>query len=539
MTSDYKRDAHGEVGAVSSVSPHASRAGLSILNDGGNAVDAAVATAITLSVTAPSFSGIGGGGFMLIYLAETGQSRIIDYRETAPKLATADMFEVSSDGEVVGEENRVGHKAVGVPGDMKGFALALERYGTMSLEQVMGPAIGYARDGFALTPFLGDILSAKVDDSVDKFRAYPEGGRLMLKPDGSTYGRGETLVQSDKAASLQRIAGNGIGEFYEGFIADALDKEMRDNGGLLRKEDLRDYEAELRTPLTGEFKGMRLITMCPPSSGGLALIQLLSIFEDVDLGSTGHNTAETMDRMAQALGPVYAARRHVADPAFVDVPTKKLASPAFIDGLRRGGGEEGDARLSDPRFLKGATQTSHLSVLDGKKNAVAITESLECFFGSGIAVPGTGIFLNDIMHDFDPTPGGINSIEPGKRPMSSMSPTVFLKDGAPWLVVGSAAGPRIITAVLQVVLNIVEHGMNVQEAIAAPRFHFQGGSDKMMWMEGRVDPSVRADLKGRGYRITVEDDVTFMFGGVHAILSENGRIHAGADIRRDGAAAAY
>jgi gamma-glutamyltranspeptidase/glutathione hydrolase len=243
--------------------------------------------------------------------------------------------------------------------------------------------------------------------------------------------------------------------------------------------------------------------------------------------------------MAQALGPVYAARRHVADPAFVDVPTKKLASPAFIDGLRRGGGEEGDARLSDPRFLKGATQTSHLSVLDGKKNAVAITESLECFFGSGIAVPGTGIFLNDIMHDFDPTPGGINSIEPGKRPMSSMSPTVFLKDGAPWLVVGSAAGPRIITAVLQVVLNIVEHGMNVQEAIAAPRFHFQGGSDKMMWMEGRVDPSVRADLKGRGYRITVEDDVTFMFGGVHAILSENGRIHAGADIRRDGAAAAY
>ena len=538
MTSEYKRDAHGEIGAVSSVSPYASQAGLSILKDGGNAVDAAVATAIALSVTAPSFSGIGGGGFMLVYLAETGRSHIIDYRETAPKLATADMFQVDGDGEVVGEENRMGYKSVGVPGDMKGFALAIERYGAMSLEQVMQPAIRLARDGFALTPFLGDILSAKVDDSVDKFRAYPEGGRLMLKPDGSTYGRGETLVQPDKAASLQRIASNGIGEFYEGFVAEALDKDMRDNGGLLRKEDLRDYKAEVRTPLTGEFKGLKFITMCPPSSGGLALIQLLSIFDGMDLGSTGHNTAETMDRMAQVLGPVYAARQHVADPAFVDVPTQKLASPAFIDGLRKGGGE-GDARLSDPRFLKGATQTSHLSVLDGNKNAAAITESLECFFGSGIAVPGTGIFLNDVMHDFDPTPGGINSIEPGKRPMSSMSPTVFLKDGAPWLVVGSAAGPRIILAVVQTVLNIVEHGMNVQEAIAAPRFHYQGGSDKMMWMESRVEPSVRSELERRGYSLTVENEVTFMFGGVHAILSENGRIHAGADIRRDGAAAAY
>ena len=240
-----------------------------------------------------------------------------------------------------------------------------------------------------------------------------------------------------------------------------------------------------------------------------------------------------MDRMAQVLGRVWPARQQVVDPAFGHVPTDDLLSDAFIGSLQRGavgGGAE------EPKF---GSQTSHFSVIDRDKNAVAVTESLECFYGSGVAVPGTGIFLNDTMHDFDPVPGGRNSIQPGKRPMSSMSPTVFLKDGSPWLVVGSAAGPRIITAVLQVVLNMLEHGMDVQEAINAPRFHFQGGPDNTMWMEGGVDTRVRSELQIRGYQLDVLDDFTFAFGGVQAIIAENGRLHAGADPRRDGVAAAY
>ena len=533
LSGELKRDAFGESGAVSSASPFASRAGLSILRHGGNAVDAAVATALTLSVTAPAFSGIGGGGFMLVYLADGGKSHIIDYREIAPKRATPDMFQVGDDGEVVNDENRRGYKAVGVPGDLKGFSLALERYGTMSIKDVAQPAIGHAKNGFEIGALLGGVLHGTVDDSVDKFRANAEAGRVMLKPDGSTYSAGEKLVQPDVGNALERIASNGIGEFYEGFVADALSKDMAANGGLVGKEDLRDYRPVLRAPLSGEYKGLKFIAMCPPSSGGLALIQLLTIFEGIDLKASGHNTAATMDRMAQVLGRVWPARQQVVDPAFGHVPTDDLLSDAFIGSLQKGAVGGG---VQDPKF---GSQTSHFSVIDRDKNAVAVTESLECFFGSGVAVPGTGIFLNDTMHDFDPVPGGRNSIQPGKRPMSSMSPTIFLKDGAPWLVVGSAAGPRIITAVLQVVLNVLEHGMDVQQAINAPRFHFQGGPDNTMWMEGRVDTRVRSELQKRGYQLDVLDDFTFAFGGVQAIIAQSGRLHAGADPRRDGVAAAY
>ena len=266
MSSELKRDAFGESGAVSSASPFASRAGLSILKQGGNAVDAAVATALTLSVTAPAFSGIGGGGFMLVYLADGGKSHIIDYREIAPKRATPDMFQVGDDGNVVNDENRWGYKAVGVPGDLKGFSLALQRYGTMSLKDVARSAIGYAKDGFEIGALLGGVLHGTVDDSVDKFRANAEARRVMLKPDGSTYSAGEKLVQPDVGNALERIASNGIGEFYEGFVADALANDMAANGGLVGKDDLRDYRPVVRARLSGEYKGLKFITMCPPSS---------------------------------------------------------------------------------------------------------------------------------------------------------------------------------------------------------------------------------------------------------------------------------
>ena len=521
---------------VSSASRYASEACVEVLKAGGNAVDAAVATALALSVAAPAFSGVGGGGFMLVHLAATRESHIVDYRETAPKLATPDMFRVGADGNVEGSENMMGYKAPGVPGSLAAMALALERFGTMPLSEVLKPAIRYAREGFVVGPFLGWVMDDNVDRAVDKFRGNAAAGKAMLKPDGSTYAVGETLILKDQGDTLDRVSRNGIGEFYEGFVAESLDRDMAANGGLLRKDDLREYRPQMRVPLGGSFKDIQLVTACPPSSGGIALIQLLRILEDQDLKSKGHNSAETIDLMAKVLASVYAERRHVADPGFESIPTDDLISDQKIRSLASASLEGKPPGGSSP---SDRSQTSHLSVLDGAGNAVAATESLECFFGSGVMIPGTGVFLNDTMHDFDPVPGGINSVQPGKRPMSSMSPTIFLKDGRPLLVIGSAAGPRIITAVLQVVLNVLEHGMDIQAAIEAPRFHHQGGGDRMIMMESRISAGVRADLEGRGYRVDVLEDFTYAFGGVHAVLADDGVLKGGADPRRDGVAVGF
>ncbi|MBM3945204.1 MAG: gamma-glutamyltransferase, partial [SAR202 cluster bacterium] len=338
---------------------------------------------------------------------------------------------------------------------------------------------------------------------------------------------GDKFVYKEFGETIERVSKNGVKEFYEGFVADSLDTHMKANGGLLRKADLVNYKPKPRTPLVSSFKGYKMVTMPPPSSGGIALIQLLKLFENLGLRDKGHNSADTIDLMCKALGPVYKARDLIADPDFESVDTKKLTSDAFIKGLQGQAYGTAGAR-------RDGSQTTHLSVIDGEGNVVALTESLECFFGCGIVVPGTGMFLNDTMHDFDPVPGRINSVAPGKRPKSSMSPTIFFKDNKPVLVLGSAAGPRIITAVLQVALNVLEHGMTVQEAIGAPRFHFQGG--KRIRMEGRIPQNVRSELERRGYELEVHPDYTYLFGGVHAISAGNGELHGGADPRRDGGA---
>ena len=532
MAAIGKRDARAEAGMVTSGSRLASEAGLAMLKKGGNAVDAAVATALTLGVTAPAFSGVGGGGFMLIHVAKTRRNYIIDYRESAPKRATATMYKVDANEEVIGNENSMGIKAPGVPGDFAGLALALKRFGNLSLAEVAQPAVQHAKNGYVITPLLGRIFQTNIDDALAKFRATPEAGRVMLKPNGTPYAEGERLVLRELGETIERVSKNGIAEFYEGFVADSLERHMSTNGGPLRKDDLVAYKPVMRRPIVGSYKDYKLVSMPPPSSGGIALIQLLKLFEGLDLKTKGHNSLETIDLMVKALGRVYKARELVADPDFAEVDAKKLTSSAFIKGLRSEA--YGTAKAGAKRD---GSQTTHLSVVDKDRNVVALTESLECFFGSGIVVPGTGVFLNDTMHDFDPVPRRINSIQPGKRPKSSMSPTIFFKDGEPVLVLGSAAGPRIITAVLQVALNVLEHGMDVQAAIAAPRFHHQGG--KLIRMETRISEKVQQGLKARGYEISPEGDFNYVFGGVHAITVGDGGLHGGADPRRDGAAAGY
>ena len=522
------RDAHGNKGMVSSGSKHASEAGAEVLREGGNAVDAAVATSLALSVAATPFSGIGGGGFMMIHMADQNKSVMIDYRENAPQLAKGNLFDLDVENNVINEQNHLGEKAAAVPGTFAGMSLALEKFGTMKLSQVAKQAIDLGKNGFEVTPFLDWVMSTDSDLALTKFNRSEEASSLWLKSDGSTYKTGETKKNVAMAETIERVSEKGIQEFYEGFVAENAEKHMIANGGPIRAKDFSLYKPVMRIPITGRFNDFNYVTSAPPSSGGIALHQLLTIFQDMDLASSGHNTVETIDKMSRVLKQVYVARDLIADPDYENIDSKKFTSTEFINSMQTQIDPHIDSIGGD------GSQTSHFSVVDKHGNSVSSTESLEAFFGSGVVIPGTGIFLNNTMGDFDPVPNRLNSIKPGKRPRSAMAPTIFLKDNRPVLVIGSAAGPRIITAVMQVALNILVHNMDVQSAISAPRFHYHGDD---LVMEGRISDDVSAGLTKTGYTVTKEDDVTFLFGGVHAItISDNGEVHGGADPRRDGVA---
>ena len=383
------------------------------------------------------------------------------------------------------------------------MSMALEQFGTMKLSQVAKRAIELGKNGFEITPFLDWVMSTDSDLASTKFKRSEEAASIWLKGDGSTYKTGETKKNIAMAETIERVSQNGIQEFYEGFVAENTEKYMIANGGPMRAKDFSLYKPIMRTPITGSFNQYSYITAAPPSSGGIALYQLLTLFQDMDLAGSGHNTVETID-------------------------SKKYTSDQFINSMQ----EQVDSSMGSSGG--DGSQTSHFSVVDKHGNSVSCTESLEAFFGSGVVVPNTGIFLNNTMGDFDPIPNRLNSIKPGKRPRSAMAPTIFMKDNKPALVIGSAAGPRIITAVMQVALNVLVHNMDVQSAISAPRFHYHGDD---LVMEGRISDHVSAGLAKIGYSITKEDDVTFLFGGVHAItISDSGEVHGGADPRRDGVA---
>ena len=523
------REARGGRGMVSSGSRYASEAGAGVLREGGNAVDAAVATSLALSVAATPFSGVGGGGFMLVHMAERGESLMIDYRENSPAAAPADLFRLGPDSQVIDEENHLGAKASAVPGTFAGMAMALEKFGTMTMAQVAKRAVAYGREGFAITPFLGWVIENDIDLALTKFRRYEEAGSIWLKDDGTGYRTGEIFHNRELAATVEAVATKGVGEFYEGPVAESAGRHVEAGGGPMRASDFASYRPIMRTPVQGTFRGLRFVTSAPPSSGGIALFQLFRLLEPYDLAASGHNTVATIDVMARALRKVYAARDLLADPDFEPIDINRLTSARFVDGL----GCEASPRAGS----KGGqgSQTSHFSAVDSSGNAVSCTESLEAFFGCGLVIPGTGVFLNNTMGDFDPVPGRVNSIAAGKRPRSAMSPIIFLREDRPVLVAGSAAGPRIITAVAQVVLNVLEHGMDIQAAIEAPRFHYDGGD---VHVEGRIGEDVTQGLKDLGYRVSVHEDITFLFGGVHAITVGPDGAHGGADPRRDGVAVA-
>jgi gamma-glutamyltranspeptidase/glutathione hydrolase len=532
-----EKAAEGRSGMVASAHPLATQAGLEILQKGGNAVDAAVATAFALGVVEPNASGLGGGGYLVFFHAKTGKAEAVDYREMAPQRATADMYPMAPDGKaVLNKATTVGHRACAVPGNLAGLDLALKRWGTMRLADVLAPAIRLADEGYLVTKTLSEMMT----NYYDKLIQFPEATRVYLK-DGLAYEPGDRLVLKDLAKTLRLIAAQGPDVFYRGEIAEAIVKEMVAGGGLITKEDLAAYRPKLREPVRGTYRGYELISMPPSSSGGTHVIQLLNLLEGFDIAGLGHNTPAALHVQAEATKRVFADRaRYSGDADFVKVPTAGLLSKEYATQLRQTISLEKAGEKVPPgnpySVMSGGT--THASLADKEGNLVALTQTINLFFASGVVIPGYGIMMNDEMDDFTPIPGNANSIAPGKRPASSMSPTIVLKDGRPFLSLGSPGATRIMTALPQILMNVVDHRMNLQQAINAPRAHCTG---TQIDVEARIPPAVQDALKAKGHKVSVRGAVDLHFGGAQAVMvdPQSGRYYGAADPRRDGFAAGY
>jgi gamma-glutamyltranspeptidase/glutathione hydrolase len=493
-------------GMVASNSALASEAGVEIMRRGGNAVDAAVATGFALAVTFPQAGNIGGGGFMVIRMAD-GRSAAIDYREIAPLAATRNMY-LDSAGKLT-DKSRIGALAAGVPGAVAGMAEALHRYGTMSLAQVMEPAIRLARDGFVVDAALASAIAGSA-----KLIGPYEGAALFL-PGGTPLAAGSRLTQPALARTLTLIAQQGPAGFYTGAVADSVAAEQRRDGGIITQQDLARYQAAWREPVRGSYRGDTLIAMPPSSSGGITAIETLNILERwprlPPFGSAGYDHA-----LAEAFRLAFIDRNTLlGDPAFVQVPLDRLTSKQYADSLWR---TIDPARASRTPVFPGVArkesmETTHYSVVDGKGNAVSTTTTLNGYFGGGAYVSGAGFFLNNEMDDFAAQPGvpnmfGLvqgeaNAIAPGKRMLSSMTPSILVgHDGTVLLVAGAAGGPTITTTTVQLVLNVVDNGMSLAQAMTAPRLHEQAWPDRLVYEEGGMLPAVADSLRGAGYELT-------------------------------------
>ncbi|WP_446377943.1 gamma-glutamyltransferase [Coleofasciculus sp. D1-CHI-01] len=530
-----------ENGMVSSQERYATEAGLAVLKEGGNAIDAAVTMGFTMAVTLPSAGNIGGGGFMLVHLADENQTIAIDYREKAPQAATRDMF-LDETGDVDPEKSRHSYLAVGVPGTVAGLTMALEKYGTISLARALQPAIELAENGFPVSEYLHRSLVAVKE----RMQAYPASLAIFYKPGGEPYQIGETLMQRDLAQSLRLIAREGSKAFYHGAIADAIVTEMAANDGLISKADLAEYQPVIREPIRGTYRGYEIYSMPPPSSGGIHLVQLLNILEAFPLSELGQNTAQTIHLMTESMKLAYADRsKYLGDTDFVSVPISGLISKSYAEQLRRNinltqATPSQEIAPGNPNPFIESNNTTHYSVIDNQGNAVANTYTLNFSYGSKITVPGTGILLNNEMNDFSAKPGvpnafgliggEFNAIEPEKRMLSSMTPTIVLKDEQPFLVTGSPGGSRIITTVLQVILNVIDHDMNIAKATNAVRVHHQWLPDQLMVEQGLNGDTSRL-LEEKGHQITV----TNTMGSTQSIMLVDQTLNGASDPRRPGA----
>ncbi len=532
-------------GMVVSSDSLATQVGVEILKKGGNAVDAAVAVGFALAVTYPQAGNIGGGGFMVIRMAN-GETITIDFREKAPMRASEGMF-LDENGNFVPEKSQIGHLSVGVPGSVAGLLLALEKYGTMSRKKVLEPAIKLAEKGFIVNEGLANAFK----NAFEHFKKFPSTMRYFSK-DGQPYKAGDRLVQKDLAKVLKLIRDKGRDGFYKGKVADLIVEEMKRGGGLITYEDLENYQPVLRKPVVGNYRGYEIISMGPPSSGGVCLIELLNILENFDLKKYGFGSSYTIHYLVEAMKRVYADRaEYLGDPDFVQIPTDKLLSKEYAKELA----SEIDTFFATPSSkiirsvspISEGAHTTHYSVVDRWGNVVAVTTTINSYFGSMVAVDGAGFFLNNEMDDFSAKPGApnqfgllgskANSIQPGKRMLSSMTPTIVLKNGKPFLILGSPGGSTIITSVLQVILNVVDFDMNIQEAVDAPRIHHQWYPDQIFFERRGLPRDVIENLEKRGHKVVERAGYQ---GEVQAILiDEKGVKYGAVDPRGYGLAMGY
>ncbi|GHB07394.1 gamma-glutamyltransferase [Salinicola rhizosphaerae] len=528
----------GEHGMVATSHYLASQVAHDVLEKGGNAVDAAVTAGFALAVTQPRSGNIGGGGFMLISDEKSGKVIAIDYREKAPAAAYETMFQNEA-GDAVPRLSRFTHNASGVPGTVAGLAMALDQFGTMTLAEALAPAIQLAEDGFIIPPRFAEGLA----QSRDRLKQWASTRKVFYKPDGSLYRAGQRFRQPDLAATLKRIAAKGPREFYEGETARLIAKEMKAHGGIMTAEDLAAYHPSIREPVHGTYRGYDIYAMSPPSSGGAHIVQMLNILEGYDIHAMGFNSARTIHVMAEAMKRAYADRaRYLGDTDFVDVPLAGITSKAYANELRA----EIDPNRATPSSEIAAghplpyesNETTHFSIADDSGLAVSNTYTINFSYGSGIVVDGAGFLLNNEMDDFSAKPGApnaygliggeANKVEPAKRMLSSMTPTIVKKQGKNFLITGSPGGSRIITTTLQVVMNVIDHGMNIQSAVSAPRIHHQWLPDEIRIEDG-ISPDTMALLEAMGYEVSQQEAM----GAAQSILIEDdGTFTGGADPRR-------
>ncbi|HDQ00608.1 MAG TPA: gamma-glutamyltransferase [bacterium] len=519
---------------VSSAHPVATEVGIDILQTGGNAVDAAMAMAFALSIVEPNASGIGGGGFMLIKMANSNQAVMIDYREMAPGGAVQDYYYQSENS--FAELTQDGPYSIGVPGLVACADTVLQKYGSMTLKQILQPAIRLFQTGVVVS----ENLNSMILDNIEKIIQYPETADIFFK-DMLPVEAGDTLKNLMLGNSLSAMAEKGGESFYHGEIGKAIVDGVQQAGGILTTQDLKAYAAMIRMPVQGEYRGYQIVSSSPPSGGGTHLIQLLNMMELFDVQKLGHNSADYIHIFSEAMKIVYADKSlNTADPEFYQIPVDTFLSKHYAQRLVATINFDSARFDYAPKNLtrRESNSTSHLSIVDEAGNIVALTQSINSWFGSGVTPPGTGILLNNHLNDFDSKPGMPNSIEPYKRPTSSIAPTIVLLQGKPFMTLGTPGGTRIISALAQIIINVIDFEMGMDQAIEAPRVHCL---HKTLHVEGRIEQNVVQKLIELGHQVKLHADYDNYFGGAQGILIDpiSNRLYGAADSRRDGKAIGF
>lgn len=535
----YKKEAVASNGMVATNHPLGSAAGLEMLAMGGNAMDAAIASVFALSVVEPMMVGIFGAGFINYYDASSGEFVNIDNYSVAPAAAAPDMYETVSDTwpdymETADRANLVGYLSVGVPGALKGWCRAEEEFGRLGLDAVIQPAIRYAERGFAASRYLADIIRLNQDD----LALFPATAEVFL-PGGKPPTVGQTIVRTDYARTLELVAAEGPDALYSGRIGEMVAADMAANGGIIVGEDFANYRIHYREPVRGTYRGYDIVSVAPTSSGGTAIIEILNILEGFDVGALGFGTAAGAHLLAEAMKIAFADRfEYLGDPAFVEVPVGALTDKGYAAARRREI-DTAQARqygYGNPSLYVGeGADTTHLTTADADGNVVSTTQTIHAIFGSKVTTPGTGMLLNNTMNIFDPHPGNANSIAPGKRMVSSMSPTIVMKDGKPLMALGTPGATRIFPSVLQAIVNVIDHGMSLQEAVEAPRIWTQGQD---LEVEPGISDGVRQGLRRLGHNVQVTPKVA---GGMNGVMFDyaSGTISGAACYRADGVPAGF